>query len=443
MLRSFQEIWRRNRGKSEEKLGWTENFSSTSFDLLLDIFLEISFQMNADTETKKSNVVNSVDRKEIKNKTADRVEERQSFTRPSIRTKLEGDEVCPSDLLPETVIGWNKPHDIRNLILFEDKHVVVLYKPPAFLSQAEKEKPLDVEKPDTEESSTPLSPAERKRFDLMELVRSYFASTANTDGSGSSQFHELPFIGLIHRLDRPASGIIVYAKTYESLQRMNDMFQRRTEKGSKLVEKSYFAIVNGKLPEGKEQGVFVDYLRKTEGPKSLVINLNNTKNPEKRKKLEKCLNDFTIAKYQQHEEIMKEIQKIDKSLVIGKITYKSLDSVDMNEEKRSATKKTIEELPAKYQSLLEIKLETGRKHQIRSQLSFHGLPIVGDVKYKAPQRFSNTKDICLHSFHLSFYHPIFRKEKLSYSVLPPRIWKTRFPQAFTTTIEKLVSRGRR
>ena len=148
---------------------------------------------------------------------------------------------------------------------------------------------------------------------------------------------------IIHRIDRPASGVIVLAKSKKGLARMNAQFQERT------IKKTYLAVVK-KAPE-KSEGQLIHYLRKNEKANKTQVFEAPVKGGKK-----------AILNYK----------------VIGK---------------------------SDNYTLLEIDLETGRHHQIRAQLAKIGSPIKGDVKYGA-RRSNKDRSIHLHAWKLSFQHPV-------------------------------------
>lgn len=169
------------------------------------------------------------------------------------------------------------------------------------------------------------------------------------------------FLGLIHRLDRPTSGILVFAKTSKALARMNEMFKTRE------VSKTYWAIVEGK-PEIKSQRL-EHYLRKNQ--KNNKVSVFTKPTPEAKQAI---------------------------------LEYNVLGYLD-------------------YYSLLEVDLFTGRSHQIRSQLSFIGHSIKGDLKYGS-KRSNPDGSISLHARKIEFTHPV-TKEKLTIIAPPPKdnLWK--------------------
>lgn len=163
------------------------------------------------------------------------------------------------------------------------------------------------------------------------------------------------FCGVIHRIDRPVSGVVLFAKTSKALSRMNEIFRERE------VQKIYWALVKEK-PKN-ESGTLVNYLLKDEKTnKSKVVGVDN-------KNGLKCELDYKV------------IAKTD--------TY----------------------------FLLELNPKTGRHHQIRVQLAAMGCPIKGDLKYGFP-RSNKDGSISLHARKLIFNHPV-TKEEISVEAPPP------------------------
>ena len=169
------------------------------------------------------------------------------------------------------------------------------------------------------------------------------------------------FCGVIHRLDRPTSGVILFARTSKGLERMNKQFR------NKETSKTYWAVLENKPPQKK--GTLIHFLKKN----------------EKQNKSYTCPENTTGAK----EAILH---------------YTLISSSD------------------RYH-LVEVELETGRHHQIRSQLSATGLVIKGDLKYGAA-RSNKDGSICLHARALEIVHPV-KKEAIKWIAAPPKdvLWK--------------------
>ncbi len=151
------------------------------------------------------------------------------------------------------------------------------------------------------------------------------------------------FLGVTHRIDRPTCGLVVMARTSKGLSRMNELFR----KGE--VHKTYWAVVGKQPPE--QEGTLTHYL---------------------------------------------------KSVEQGNKTHVS--SVPREGHQKAVLKYRIIAASQRYW-LLEVDLITGRKHQIRAQLSAIGCPIKGDLKYGAP-RSNPDGSICLHARHLELEHPV-------------------------------------
>jgi 23S rRNA pseudouridine1911/1915/1917 synthase len=151
------------------------------------------------------------------------------------------------------------------------------------------------------------------------------------------------FLGVVHRIDRPVSGVVLFARTSKALARLNQMFQ------DKALKKTYWAIVKNRPPE--ENGTLVHFLTR----------------------------DTKRNKAHAHENEVK-------GALRSSLSYKVLVASDNY-------------------YLLEIDLHTGRHHQIRSQLSAMGCPVKGDLKYGSP-RSNPDGGICLHARSISFTHPV-------------------------------------
>ena len=199
-------------------------------------------------------------------------------------------------------------------VLYEDNHIIAVNKTCNEIVQGDKT------------GDTPLS----------ETVKAYIKDKYNKPGE--------VFLGVTHRLDRPTSGVVLFARTSKALTRLNEMF-----KSHEQIQKTYWAIVQGcpKMPEARLENWL-------------------TRNEQ--------LNKSFIAKPNAKEA---------KQAIL---TYKTL-------------------VRRENHTLLEVNLETGRHHQIRCQLAAIGCPVKGDLKYGA-KRSNPDGGICLHARKIEFIHPV-------------------------------------
>ncbi len=213
--------------------------------------------------------------------------------------------------------------------LYVDNHLLVIEKNAGQLSQADRTGDTD----------------------LLSTWRQYIKVRFDKPGN--------VFLGLVHRLDRPVSGVMVFARTSKAAARLSDQFRANT------IEKTYLALVEGRPGYS---GTMEDYLLK-------------------KGKRVKCV-------------------KPDKK----------------GAKKARLSFRTLAESGG--QSLVEIKLETGRSHQIRVQFSTRGCVLVGDRKYGAKSVFDG-KNLALHASSLSFDHPT-RSERLLFRSSLPATWPDLF-----------------
>ena len=204
-------------------------------------------------------------------------------------------------------------------VLYEDNHIIAVNKTCNEIVQGDKT------------GDTPLS----------ETVKAYIKDKYNKPGE--------VFLGVTHRLDRPTSGVVLFARTSKALTRLNEMF-----KSHEQIKKTYWAIVQGcpTVPEARLE----NWLVRNEAQNKSYIAKPGAKEAKQ-----------AILSY--------------KTLVKGE-----------------------------HYTLLEVNLETGRHHQIRCQLAAIGCPIKGDLKYGA-KRSNPDGGICLHARKIEFIHPV-KKENI-------------------------------
>lgn len=215
--------------------------------------------------------------------------------------------------------------DMENLkVLYEDNHIIVVEKQPNVPSQGDKTGDID----------------------MLTKVKQYVKEKYQKPGE--------VYIGLVHRLDRPVGGVMVFARTSKSATRLSEQIR------NKQFQKKYLAVVDGKFE--KLNGTLEDYLYKDERTNTSKVVDSSKKNAK-----------------------------------LAKLDYEVLNYDD----KRDL-------------SLVRINLHTGRHHQIRVQLSHFGHSIYGDQKYGTRGK---NKQIRLWAYELSFLHPI-KKELLKFKSIP-------------------------
>lgn len=216
-------------------------------------------------------------------------------------------------------------------VLFEDNHIIVVEKIVNIPSQADKTGDID----------------------MLTIIKEYLKEKYNKPGN--------VYLGLVHRLDRPVGGVMVFAKTSKAAARLSE------EVRAKQFEKKYLVIANGKFES--EMGIMQDYLLKNEAKNMSKVVKKDTKNS----KLAEL--DYKVIKYS---------EELD--LTVAKIN-----------------------------------LHTGRHHQIRVQLSSRNHSIYGDQKYGGR---GHGKQICLWAYSLKIIHPVTKKE-LIFELYPEKIgsWK--------------------
>ena len=215
-------------------------------------------------------------------------------------------------------------------VVYEDNHLLIVNKTASEIVQGDKT------------GDTPLSET------VKQYIKEKYAKPGNV------------FLGVVHRLDRPVSGLVVFAKTSKALARLNEMF-RNSE-----VKKTYWAIVKQRPPQ--DEGELVNYLVRNEKQNKSYAYDKEVKNSKK-----------AVLHYR----------------LIGH---------------------------SQNYFLLEVDLKTGRHHQIRCQLAKMGCPIKGDLKYGFA-RSNPDGSICLHAHRVKFVHPV-SKELIDVTApLPPgNLW---------------------
>lgn len=215
-------------------------------------------------------------------------------------------------------------------VIYEDNHIIVVEKPVNIPSQADKTGDID----------------------MITMVGNYIKERDNKPGN--------VYVGLVHRLDRPVGGIMIFAKTSKAASRLSEIIR------VKAFKKTYLAVVNNTNLEG--EAIFEDYLYKNEAlNKSMVV---------------------SKEKY---------------NAKLARLNYKVLNSTILDNKKGL--------------SLVEIDLETGRHHQIRVQFASRGNSLYGDQKYGSGPK---GEQIALWAYKIEFKHPV-RDEVMIFECKPKKI----------------------
>ena len=216
-------------------------------------------------------------------------------------------------------------------VIYEDNHIIVVEKIPNVPSQEDKTGDIS----------------------MMTLIKDYIKEKYNKPGN--------VYLGLVHRLDRPVGGVMVFAKTSKAASRLSNQVRE------KVFKKEYLAVVDGKLEQ--EKGTLENYLYKDKKTNTSYV-VSKDKKDSKFAKL-----DYEVIKYDKENNV----------------------------------------------SLLKINLHTGRHHQIRVQFANIGHSIYGDQRYGSKGK---NKQIALWAYRLTIEHPV-RKEKMEFEDLPKEVgvWK--------------------
>ena len=235
-----------------------------------------------------------------------------------------------------------QPDDAPLEVVTLDNHLLVVSKPAGMLVQGD----------------------QTGDADLVTLAKAYLKRRFDKPGN--------VFVGLVHRLDRPTSGVVCLARTSKAASRLSDQFRRRA------VGKRYLAVVDGRLSGAgrREDGLLSD------GSSMAAV------------------------------------------------------ALDAPGAKRAALRwRALAHRAGR--TLLDIDLETGRKHQIRVQLAALGTPVVGDFRYGDPaEPFAGGRGIALHAYALTLEHPT-RRGRMTFTAPPPPAWAG----FFDTEVAQVVGRG--
>ena len=231
-------------------------------------------------------------------------------------------------------------------VLYEDNHLLVVEKP----------------------ENMPVQADESKDPDLLTVAKEYIKDKYQKPGE--------VYLGLVHRLDRPVGGVMVFARTSKAAARLSEQF------ASKTAKKQYLTVVRGKTPA---RDTLEDYLIKGS------------------------------------DRMVRVAREMDPDAKLARLSYRRLGAIMPGNDPR---------VPNEGLSLLEIRLETGRSHQIRVQLSDRGFPIWGDARYYV-QEHKPGQQIALWAYRLEFEHPTKKEPVIFQSPVPDRFPFTLFHDILT------------
>lgn len=212
-------------------------------------------------------------------------------------------------------------------ILHEDNHIIVVLKP----------------------QNIPTCEDESKDKDLLSMIKEYIKETYHKEGN--------VYVGLVHRLDRPTGGVMVFAKSSKAASRLSEQMKTGD------FEKKYYTVLMGKPLE--EKATLTHYLKKN-AINNMVYVSSPTVEGSKKAELE-----YTLLDYNKDNDL----------------------------------------------SLLEVRLHTGRSHQIRVQMNAMGTPVYGDMRYGGER--AKKGYLALWAYYLSFTHPV-THERMVFRVEPPK-----------------------
>lgn len=260
--------------------------------------------------------------------------------------------------------GWGT--DVKTEIIFEDRDILVVYKPAGLATQT----------------------AGVGQQDVVSELKNYLWQKRMVTGMALGR--PAPYLGVIHRLDQPVEGLLVFALNARAAGALTEQLRKQGEAG--MLHKRYYGVVYGGADE--EEGELIDYLYKNKDNMAIIVDspeecVSPSDSPSKGSSLgggSKAKGDFDAKK--------------------AVLRYHMLQTVD-----RSGTL-----------TLADIHIFTGRFHQIRAQLAHAGMPLLGDMKYgceasKAAARTLRIPNVSLCAYSLEFTHPVIGEE-MSFRIKP-------------------------
>lgn len=267
---------------------------------------------------------------------------------------------------------------MRVKIIFEDKDIIVIYKPAGLATQT----------------------AKVGQKDAVSELKNYLAKQSAAAGGSKGQpnagqeFHAKqpskangqPYLGIIHRLDQPVEGLLVFAKNKKAAASLTSQLSGNAEG---LLNKHYYAVVCGKPKE--KTGKLLDYLDKDESGRAVIVSCG--------------MSEESKVGINRNDASKESKMRYGGSEIAG-ICRTGKKAVLHYQQKAVAQSPLGEDF-----SLLDISIETGRFHQIRAQLANAGMPLLGDQKYgdeksRALSEELHIRNVALCAYSLEFVHPV-------------------------------------
>lgn len=248
---------------------------------------------------------------------------------------------------------------MKTKIIYEDQDILVIQKPPGLATQTSKVGQQDVV-------------SELRNYLAVKVLASQPTGRRSTRcPTGPSKAE--PYLGIIHRLDQPVEGLLVFAKNKNAAAALTAQLHGEKDGGTGTLNKFYYGVFCGKA--SSNSGELIDYLYKDPSGKALVW---EQPEGEKQPQVKRAVLQYRILQTEQVQDIVL--------------------------------------------SLTKIHIVTGRYHQIRAQMSHAGMSLLGDAKYadaasRATSEKLNIRNVALCAFHLEFHHPA-TKEKMSFKMKP-------------------------
>lgn len=288
---------------------------------------------------------------------------------------------------------------MKTEILYEDDSILVVYKPAGFAVQT----------------------ARVGQLDVVSELKNYLRQPQG-------------YLGIIHRLDQPVEGLLVFAKNKKAAAALSAQLQRQ-EEGT--FSKCYYAALWG-VPQA-EEGELVDYLCKSRENRAVVVDSLMEKpgmsKPRKAVLRYRILQTVVCGEVEEQEHLggNLDVGSVARDQMVGNLAAGSVarEHLRGNLAVGTAAQKPLEQEKAvalgsekgnRKIALADIRIETGRFHQIRAQMAYAGTPILGDVKYGDPEameaaRTLGIRETALCAYLLEFAHPVTRKE-MKFRIVP-------------------------